>query len=105
MRCLSLQIKPEAIPDFDRKEFLSLIRSGGRSPEIDAFEENGVSYLNFNFFTEKPDLLWQELKNSVYGGDYGAYLKKISLVACEAEKHEEDLVLHHFDSQIKLDSL
>ena len=51
MRCLSIQIKPDAVPDFNKAEFLQRVRAMGRSPEIDDFEEKGVRHLHFNFFT------------------------------------------------------
>lgn len=104
MRCLSIQIKPEAVSDFDKNDFLKRVRTLGRSPEIDDFEEKNIRHLHFNFFTEMPEALWQELKEKLFGEQtYGAYLASVSLVACEGESHAEDLLLHHFDSTQRLD--
>lgn len=105
MQCISIQIHSSAIPDFDRGDFLARISFTGRSPEIDAFEEKGVSYLNFNFFTEKPAALWRELNKSIYLGEYGDYMKKVSIVACETDQHPEGLLLHHYDPRVALDRL
>lgn len=104
MRCLSIQIKPDAVPDFNKAEFLKRVRAMGRSPEIDDFEEKGIRHLHFNFFTELPELLWQEVQENLYGDDAdGKNLSSISLVACEGEMHAEDLLLHHFDPHEALD--
>lgn len=104
MRCLSIQIKPDAVPDFNKAEFLQQVRAIGRSPEIDDFEEKGVRHLHFNFFTELPETLWQEMQEKLYGDDaFGQNLRNLSLVACEGEMHAEDLLLHHFDPTETLD--
>lgn len=104
MRCISIQIKPEAVAGFDKDEFLKRVRALGRSPEIDDFEEQNCRYLNFNFFTEMPELLWQEIQEKLYRDHlYGPYLTSVSLVACEGESRAEDLLLHHFDPTESLD--
>jgi hypothetical protein len=104
MKCLSIQINSDAIAQFDTPEFLKRVRAIGRSPEVDAFEERGKAYLNFNFFTEMPQVLWQELTDNIYGDEsYGPYLRGISIAACEGEDRDEDLLLHHFDPSERLD--
>lgn len=104
MRCLSIQIKPDAVPDFNKAEFLERVRTMGRSPEIDDFEEKSVRHLHFNFFTELPEILWQEMQENLFGDDaFGKNLRRISLVACEGEMRAEDLLLHHFDPSETLD--
>lgn len=106
MQCLTIQIDSSAIDSFNRQDFLRRLNAIGRSPEIDAFEEKGRKYLNFNFFTELPKVLWDELQTHIYKTDeYGKYLGSISIVACEGERPEDDLLLHHFDPGIKCDSL
>lgn len=104
MQCLSIQIKPEAAAGFDKQDFLQRVRTLGRSPEVDDYEEKGVKHLHFNFFTEMPEALWQEIKDKLYAEKkYGAYLGSISLVACEGEAVGEDLLLHHYDPAEKVD--
>lgn len=104
MRCLSIQIKPDAVAEFDKNDFLKRVRGLGRSPEIDDFEERNIRHLHFNFFTELPEQLWQEIKEKLYGDNtYGPYLGSVSLVACEGETRTEDVLLHHFDPTEQLD--
>lgn len=106
MKCLSIQIQDFAIPDFDQQDFLNRVRELGRAPEVDAFEEKGKQYLNFNFFTEMPSALLRELQSNIYADkEYGEYIRSISIVACESENSEDDLLLHHFDSTQALDKL
>jgi len=105
MKCLTIQIDSSAVDSFDRQQFLQQVNAMGRSPEIDAFEEKGRKYLNFNFFTEFPKVLWAELQTKIYkDDDYGKYLDSVSIVACEGERAEDDLLLQHFDKSIKCDS-
>lgn len=106
MQCLTIQIDSSFIDSFDRQDFLRRLNAMGRSPEIDAFEEKGRKYLNFNFFTELPKALWDELQIHIYKhDDYGRYISSVSVVACEGERTEDDLLLHHFDKTIQCDSL
>ena len=109
MQCISIQIAPEFLADFDRNDFLLRVRAIGRSPEIDAFNEKGKSYLNFNFFTEKPTLLWQELQAALYNHcEYSQIISPISIVVFENEDEKSAngfLVLHHFDPSEKTNSL
>lgn len=109
MHCISIQIAPEFLADFDRDDFLLRVRALGRSPEIDAFSEKGKAYLQFNFFTELPKLLWQDLEAALYKNiTYGKIISRVSIVVCQNEDEnaaEDFLVLHHFDSNEKIDSL
>lgn len=107
MRCLSIQIPPEFMADFDQTEFLSRVRALGRSPEIDRFKEQGKSHLSFNFFTEMPALLWRDLHTHLYlDAHYGAVISATSIAVCEGvEETDEYLVLHHPDPSEKRDPL
>jgi len=105
MHCISIQIQPGVAREFDREQFLRRARPI-RSPEVDAYEEKGKFYLNFNFFTEFPQQLWQDLNQALYQDpDYSALLNPVSVVICEDEESGACLLLHHFDSNEKLDSL
>lgn len=104
MYCISFQIQPESAREFDRTEFLQRARTV-RSPEIDAIEEKGKLYLSFNFFTEFPAQLWQELRQALFVDiNYAPKLAPLCVVVCEGEADDEYLLLHHFDSNEKLDS-
>lgn len=107
MRCLTIQIQPEFVADFDKADFLARVRLIGRSPEVDKFTEQGLSYLSFNFFTEMPVLLWRDLYQNLYmAGDYGTRLAAISIAVCDGEKETDDyLILHHPDPTEKRDLL
>ena len=106
MHCLSIQIQPEFLANFNKNDFLLRVRAADRSPEIDHFEEKGTRYLHFNFFTERPKMLWQELQMALYNdSEYGEVIKPISIVICEDEDANECLLLHHFDSNEKLNQL
>ena len=104
MRCLTLQIRTDAIADFDKEDFLRRLKAIKRAPEIDSFSEKGTRHLHFNFFTEMPEILWRDIKLNLYNeSEYGKYLRTISLVACEGEKAGEEYLLHHYDAAEKLD--
>lgn len=104
MYCISFQIQPRFAREFDRAEFLDRVRPV-RSPEVDAIEEKGKLFLSFNFFTEFPAPLWQELKATLLTDtDYAPQLAPFCVVICEGESEEDCLLLHHFDSSEKLDS-
>jgi len=103
MQCISIQIQPKHSREFDREQFLQRVRSI-RSPEVDAIEEKGKLYLSFNFFTEFPAQLWQELSAALYqDAIYSAVIAPVSVAICEGETDEECLLLHHFDSSESLD--
>jgi len=99
MRCLTIQIPPQFVATFDRTEFLLRVRELGRSPEIDAFSEEGNHYLSFNFFTEMPARLWDDLQQNLYRHpEYGAIISQSSIAVCDGEQEADDyLLLHHFD--------
>jgi len=104
MQCITIDIQPEFSREFDQADFLTRVRSI-RSPEIDKFEERGIYYLQFHFFTEFPSQLWQELKTELYDNlDYRKILAPISVAFCEGEAQDEFLLLHHFDPRETLDS-
>lgn len=106
MHCISIQIQAKFIATFNKNDFLLRVRAAGRSPEIDDFEEKGKRYLQFNFFTEKPKLLWQELQMALYkNNEYGEIIKPISIVICEDEIVGECLLLYHFDSNEEISQL
>lgn len=107
MKCLSIQILPEFIADFDRADFLHRVRRLGRAPEVDHFSDGGKAHLSFHFFTEMPAALWRDLHHHLYLDDsYGPKLNPISVVTCENPDDESDfLVLHHPDPTEKIDSL
>lgn len=104
MQCISIQIQPKFSREFKRDEFLQRVRSI-RSPEVDAIEEKGKLYLSFNFFTEFPAQLWQELNMRLYQDlAYAAVIAPVSVAICESETNDECLLLHHFDSSEQLDT-
>lgn len=104
MYCISFQIQPRFAREFDRAEFLNRVRPV-RSPEVDAIEEKGKLFLSFNFFTEFPAPLWQELKAALLSDTvYAPLLAPFCVVICEGESEEDCLLLHHYDSSEKLDS-
>ncbi len=105
MYCISFQIQPAFAREFDRTEFLRRARTV-RSPEVDAIEEKGKLFLSFNFFTEFPAQLWQELQQALFlDPAYAPKLAPFCVVICETEEEDKCLLLHHFDSSEKLDSL
>ncbi len=104
MQCISIQISPKHARDFDRTAFLERVRPI-RSPEVDAIEEKGKLFLSFNFFTEFPAQLWQELQHALYlDQTYAPHIAPVSIVICEGETDDECLLLHHFNRDEPLDS-
>lgn len=103
MHCISIQIQPKYARDFNRQDFLGRVRHI-RSPEVDAIEEKDKLYLSFNFFTEFPAQLWQQLNKALYqDAIYAASLAPVSIAICEDEESESCLLLHHFDPSESLD--
>jgi hypothetical protein len=107
MQSISIQIQPEFLAAFDRATFLEQVRSVGRSPEIDEFTEKGNTYLSFNFFTELPKKLWQDLQQALYQhAEYSKIISPISVAVCEDESYPEGFILlHHFDVNEKVSNL
>jgi hypothetical protein len=104
MYCISIQIQPRYARDFNRQDFLARVRDI-RSPEVDAIEEKGKLYLSFNFFTEFPKQLWEQLHRSLYQAtNYAAILAPVSVAICEDENSDTCLLLHHFDPAETLDN-
>lgn len=104
MYCISFQIQPKFAREFDRAEFLRRVRPV-RSPEVDAIEEKGKLFLSFNFFTEFPAQLWQELQQPLFADtEYAPKLAPFCVVICDDENEDECRLLHHFDTNEKLDS-
>lgn len=99
MQSISIQIQPEQLAAFDRSAFLAQVRAVGRSPEIDEFEEQGTQYLSYNFFTEQPKKLWQDLQTALYKHPaYAQVIAPVSIAVYEDESHPQGFVLlHHFD--------
>lgn len=98
MHCISIQIQPGHTREFDRQEFLTRVRPI-RSPEIDAIDEKGELHLSFNFFTEFPAQLWQQLQECLYLDTlYAPKIAPHSMVICESEETGECLLLHHYNS-------
>lgn len=104
MHCISIQISPKHAREFDRGAFLDRVRNI-RSPEVDAIEEKGKLFLSFNFFTEYPAPLWQELQQALYlDQTYAPQIAPVSIVICEGETEDDCLLLHHFNRGEPLDS-
>ena len=104
MYCISIQIQSKYARDFNREDFLKRVRHI-RSPEVDTIKEKGKLFLSFNFFTEFPQQLWQQLNTSLYQDvDYAPILAPVSVAICEDEESEDCLLLHHYDSSEELGS-
>ena len=107
MQSISIQIQPKFAANFDRVAFLVQVRAVGRAPEIDEFSEKGKTFLTYTFFTEFPKKLWQDLQSALYlHAEYPQIISPISIAAYEDETLPQGyLILHHFDSTEKVDSL
>ena len=107
MQSISIQIQPEFLSTFNRVNFLAQLRSVGRSPEIDEFNEKGKTYLIYTFFTELPQKLWQDLQTALYRHpEYSAIISPVSIAVYEDESLPAGfVVLHHFDANEKTASL
>lgn len=104
MYCISIQIRPKFAREFDQREFLDRVRPI-RSPEVDTEEEKGKLFLSFNFFTEFPKALWQDLNAVLYqDAEYGPLIHEQSLAICESDEGD-CLLLHHYDERESLDTL
>ncbi len=106
MKCLSIQLQPELDTTFDEKDVIDLVRSIGRSPEIDIGDDNG-KYINLNFFTENLRLLWDELKTGFKKDkELGKWIDKVAIIVCEGNSGWDDyLLLLHYDKSEAIDTL
>lgn len=105
MFCISIQIRPKISASFPREELLSRVRPI-RSPEVDAYEEKGKLLLSFNFFTELPSTLWQQLNSVLFDeSDFALLLRNNAIVLAEDEISDACYLLHHYDANEPLDQL
>lgn len=105
MFCISLHILPEHSRQFDQAELLRRVRHI-RSPEVDAYEEKKQFHLAFHFFTEFPSQLWSQLKPVLLDdAEYSNKLASVGMIVCEGESEDDYWLLHHPDSNQKLDKL
>jgi hypothetical protein len=105
MFCISIQIRPKVAASFTREELLDRVHHI-RSPEVDAYEEKGKLLLSFNFFTELPNSLWNQLQAALFDhSEFGLQLKNNCIVLAEDEITEACYLLHHFDTNEALDRL
>lgn len=105
MYCLSIQVLPEKVSTFDHKKFLQQLAGVSRTPEVDRFQERGQEFLHYNFFTEKPVAVWQELQAALLNPAADHWAKAL-LIACEPLDAPDDArLLHHPDPREKIDTL
>ena len=106
MKCIAIQINMSRDTAFDEDDFLRLVKSIGRFPEIDRDEQDNA-LVQFNFFTEDPPLLWQALQTQVLeDADMGAWVRAQAVIACEGDQGWDDMkLLFHYDANEKCDSL
>jgi len=69
MYCLSVHVLPDYVAQFNQPLFLQTVKSVGRTPEIDRFQEKHGPVLQYHFFTEKPVPVWQALDRALFGDD------------------------------------
>ncbi len=105
IKCLCIQIILANAPDFDQQDLLDVLNERGRYPEIDADEQG--TWISFNLFTENLAALWDELKAHVLPAPALAELfRTAAIVVAEGDDGwRENLVLHHHDPDVEIDSL
>lgn len=112
MNALCIQIQPEIVPEIDMNRIHLLIQAVARDQTIvrqlviKEGDDNGP-YTNFVFDTMDLKNLWDLVQHNLYQDEkIGMELTKSSIVTCEGKKGWDDyLLLHHYDSSEKIDSL
>ena len=109
MRSLSVQVQPSRSPEIDMERVCSIFESIAAMSELvehHAFENgsDGVPYFNFTFGTRYAKQLWQTIQEVVFDNpEFGAFVKKSSIVACSSESGWETyFLLAHFDSKVRV---
>lgn len=105
MKCLTIQIQPQAVGSDNEQAVINQAKALGRFPEIDRITEGG-GYTNLNFFSEFLSQLWADLSSLLTDPELGPWLKANSIIVCEGDKGWDDhLLLSHFDPAETLDTL
>ncbi len=108
MRCLSLQIQPDRIPQLNVaavvKELTELTAEPNHSANVDVQEGNDEGRcINVTWSTRNYTTLWNTLQNKL---EQDHQLSQCSIVCCEGQHGWDDyLLLHHYDSTQQLDEL
>ncbi len=100
MRCLSLQIQPDRIPQLDVatvvKELIELTTAPNYPANVDVQEGNDNGrFINITWSTRDYTTLWNTLQQRL---EQDQYLSQCSIVCCEGPHGWDDyLLLHHYD--------
>ena len=102
MKYLSLQLQPELNPTVNKEELIDFFKRIGYETEIAEDNESG-QYINILIKTNDLKGLWLSLKPFfIVNKNYSDSV----IVTCEGDQGWENyLLLHHFDSREKLDTL
>lgn len=106
MKCLSIQLQPKIDTSFNEKDLIELVRSIGRSPEIDTSDDKG-KYISLHFFTEDLIVLWGELQQEFRKNNaLNEWINKVAIIACEGDRGWDDyLLLSHYDESETINTL
>lgn len=106
MKCIAIQLDMSRNTAFDESDFIRLVKSIGRFPEVDR-DEDHPTMVQCNFFTEDPIVLWKDLRERVLGDEsLGDWVRSVAVVACEGEEGWDDLcLLYHHDPDEKCGAL
>lgn len=109
---LCVQIQISRAPSLDRDRMSHLFGSMGANKDIVEryvviSDEHGGEYINFIFETKAVGELWRQIRDRIYkDAVIGNGVAQSSLAICEGRNGWDDyLLLYHFDSSEKLDTL
>ena len=102
MGYLSIQIQPDLSPTVNCEEVTSFLNSEGYNPEIVEGNDSG-EFINLNIKTNNIKELWVKIKKYLLEHNEVA---NSAIVTCEGSQGWENyLLLHHFDSNEKLNEI
>jgi len=102
MGYLSIQIQPELSPSINSGGVASFLNNEGYTPEITEGNDSG-KYININIETNNIKELWIKIKK--YLQEHNEFANS-TIVTCEGSQGWDNyLLLHHFDSNEKLNEI
>lgn len=105
MRCLSLQIQPDSVPQLDVAAVvreLTELTTAPTNVDVQEGNDNG-RYINVTWSTRDYATLWKTLQKKL---EQDQQFSQYSIVCCEGQHGWDDyLLLHHYDPSEQLDDL
>ena len=102
MGYLSIQIQPELSPTINSEEITSFLNNEGYKPEIVEGNDSG-KFINLNIETNNIKGLWVKIEKYLH--EHNEFSNS-TIITCEGSQGWDNyLLLHHFDSNQKINEI